>query len=326
MAWSEVLGQDRVVKLLKTHLQDGRVAHAYLFAGPDGVGKRRLAFEMAKALNCTASGGQPCDACTVCRQITRGTHPDVHSVVSGGASDQIKIDMIRHVIGRVALRPYSAEFQVAILEGAERLTEEAANSLLKVLEEPSAHTRFILTTAQFSACLPTIASRCQLVRCQPLPAEVIKQILVTQKGCDEPTATAIASLSGGSASEALALADRWSTYDQWVSLLGSDAPPAWFERPLPESREGVAQLLDGMMHWLRDLAVTATSDTAHVRHVAQAHALQRQARGMDLDRCLETVFELVALRDSLEQFVSPRLVASVAREKWLSLIDLSHHG
>ncbi|MBI3996588.1 MAG: DNA polymerase III subunit delta' [Candidatus Omnitrophica bacterium] len=320
MAWSDILGQERVIELLKTHLQDERVAHAYLFAGPDGVGKRRLAFEMAKALNCTGAGNRPCDACTVCRQIARGTHPDVHSVVAGGASDQIKIDMIRHVIGRVALRPYSAAFQVAILEGAERLTEEAANSLLKVLEEPSAHTRFILTTAQFSACLPTIVSRCQLIRCRPLPADVVKQILITQKGCDEPTATAIASLSGGSASEALALADRWSTYDQWVSLLGSDAPPAWFERPLPESREGVAQLLDGMMRWLRDLAVTATSETAYIAHAGHAVALRRQVRGMDLDRCLDTVFELVALRDSLEQFVSPRLVAAVAREKWLNLI------
>ena len=326
MAWSEVLGQDRIVKLLKTHLQDGRVAHAYLFAGPDGVGKRRLAFEMAKALNCTGAGHRPCDACTVCRQIARGTHPDVHSVVSGGASDQIKIDMIRHVIGRVALRPYSAAHQVAVIDGAERLTEEAANSLLKTLEEPSRATRFLLTTSRPMQCVPTVVSRCQLIRCEPLPHDVLEQILLREQACDAKAAKAIARLAGGSAARALELSGRWAEYQQSLDRLSGPAGE-WLRQPLPETRQDVTELLDGMMAWLRDVAVSAVMDPAaesegvRLVHEARAEALRRQARAADTDRVIRAALALIELRESADQHVSPRMIAALAREQWLSVTE-----
>jgi DNA polymerase-3 subunit delta' len=126
---------------------------------------------MAKALNCLAPSAQdrPCDACIPCRHIARHIHPDVHWLSPGGSSDQVKIDAVRQVLGRIALRPFSGRYQAVLLDGAHRLTEEAANSLLKSLEEPPAHTRFVLTTSQLSRCLPTITSRCQLVRFHRLP-------------------------------------------------------------------------------------------------------------------------------------------------------------
>ena len=141
MAWNDILGHDVVKQIWQAHLEAGTVPGAYLLAGPDGIGKRRLALEMAKALNCLAQAGRPCDQCAPCMQIARQTHPDVHTIVPGGASDQIKIEEIRHLIGRVALRPFSGRMQVALIDGAQRLTEEAANSLLKALEEPSSQTR-----------------------------------------------------------------------------------------------------------------------------------------------------------------------------------------
>ena len=95
MAWADILGQDVVKRVWQTHLAAGTVSSAYLLIGPEGVGKRRLALEMAKALNCLADEAQPCDACTACRQIARAVHPDVHVIVSSGASDQIKIEDIR---------------------------------------------------------------------------------------------------------------------------------------------------------------------------------------------------------------------------------------
>ena len=256
MSWDSILGQAFAKRVLQGHLADGRVAHAYLLAGPDGTGKRLVALEMAKALNCTASGPHPCDVCPTCVQIGRGTHPDVHTLSPVAPSETIRIEAVRQLLGRIVLRPFNAAFQVAIIDGAERLTEEAANSLLKALEEPPAHTRFLLTTAKPSVCLPTIVSRCHLVRCQPPPS-------AGQPARPKPVVSP--------------------------------------ERPLPETRQEVAALLEEMIAWLRNQAAGTAGVTPPI----------------DLDRCIETALELVTLRESLDQFVSPRLVASLAREKWL---------
>lgn len=321
MAWSDIFGHELAKRIFQAHLAAKTVPGAMLLAGPEGVGKRRLALELAKALNCAEGASSPCDRCPSCAQIARSTHPDLHVVVSSGASDQIKIDDIRHVISRVALRPFSARIQVAMIDGAERLTEEAANSLLKVLEEPPATTRFVLLTSRLSECLPTIVSRCQLIHCQPLPAELIRNILMETQGCDAATAEAIALLSRGSAAEAIRLAGGWTRYTHVLKRLASAGSAAWLEEPLPDTREEVLALLDGMVAWLRDVAVAAADPSAPIAHRTYEEPLRRQALRVDLDQCFETAFELAALRDSMEQFVSPRLVASLAREKWLSLTE-----
>ena len=306
MSWDSILGQEVATRVLRAHLADGRVAPAYLLAGPDGVGKRLVALAMAKSLNCTASGPRPCDACPTCVQIGRGTHPDVHVLSPAGASEAIRIEAIRQLLGRIALLPFNAAFQVAIIDGAECLTEEAANSLLKALEEPPAHTRFLLTTARRSDCLPTIVSRCQLVRCRPLPTAAIARLLAEQQRCAPDAARAIAALAAGSASLALELAGRWASREELVARLASPRVSAWLERPLPETRQEVAWLLEEMIMWLRNALVEAAG---------------QPSQAVPLDRCVETALGLVSLRESLDQFVSPRLVASFAREKWLSLSD-----
>ena len=323
MAWDDILGQALAKDLLHAHLVSGRVAPAYLLIGPEGVGKRRLALEFAKALNCTGGTPQPCDACAACGQMGRLAHPDLHVLAPGGASEQIKIETIRQLIGRLSLRPYNAAVQVAIIDGAERLTEEAANSLLKILEEPPARTRFLLTTAARSACLPTIVSRCQLVRCQPLSVEIVRQIVMREAGVEPAAAETIARLAGGSAARALELAGRWAARAALAARAASADPVAWFEPPLPESREDVTALVEGLLEWVRDLACTTVELPEQVAHAQHAPALRRQARGLDPGRCVAVGLKLLALRESLDQFVSPRLVAGLAREQWLSLTTVS---
>ena len=319
MAWNEILGHDLIKLMWQAHLAQERVPNAYLLAGPQGVGKRRLALEMAKALNCTSDAARPCDICPTCLKIGKQTHPDVHVLVPSGASQQIRIEDIRHVIGRINLRPYSARKQIVVIDGAERLTEEAANSLLKSLEEPSASTHFLLVTAHLAHCLPTIRSRCQIIRCEPLSRDLVQQILVQGRGCEPEMAAVIARLCGGSVSRAIELAEQWAAYQHLLEQFSDPSPSRWIGTAMPETRQDVAHLLDGMVGWLRDLAVTAVADPQWVTHASQQRSLAAQAADLDIDRCIETAFELLALRDSIEQFVSPRLIASLAREQWLSL-------
>ena len=121
------------------------------------------------------------------------------------------------------------------------------------------------------------------------------------------------------------LAKRWAAYHAILTRLASRESSVWVEQPPPETRQELVHLLDGMMGWLRDLAVTATAQSVPVAHAMHEEALRRQASRVDVDRCLETALELVALRESVkEQFVSPKLVAALAREKWLSLTHVQH--
>lgn len=325
MAWNDVIGHELAKRIWQSHLATGRVANAYLLAGRAGIGKRRLAFEMAKALNCTGAEPHPCDACSACRSIARGTHPDVHYLVPEGSSDEIRIDEMRSLIGRVALRPFNAKRQVAILDRVERLTEEAANSLLKVLEEPPGATTFLLLTSQASSCLPTILSRCQLIRCQPLSIGTLAQLLTRQAACEGPRAQAIARMSGGSAARALALAKQGEREQAQVGELSAEH---WMERPLPETRQEVGEWIEALLHWLRDVAfvVALDGDARHVIHREAAEALRRQARQIDAEHCVEAAFEFLQLRESLDHFANPRLVAALVRERWLNVHGVRREG
>lgn len=178
-------------------LQSGCLPHALLFSGAAGLGKGEAAAAVARALVCQAAGAGAvggCGACLDCRQAGAGTHPDVRWVTPAGGS--IRIDQVREVVREAHLRPFRGRGRVFVFRDAERMTEEAANSLLKVLEEPPAQTRFILLTAVPGALLPTVRSRCQEVVFRPLPEEAVAAALVGE-GALEEEALRVARLTGG---------------------------------------------------------------------------------------------------------------------------------
>jgi DNA polymerase III subunit delta' len=267
MAWSEIPGQELAKRIFRTHLSSGQIAQAYLLAGPEGTGKRALALEMAKTLVCHKAQGEPCGVCQSCGQVDRRTHPDVHTVASGEEAEAIKIQDIRMILERTSLRPFSSRLQAAVILGAEKLTEEAANSLLKSLEEPNSYTRFLLTTGHLGQCLPTIVSRCQVIRCPSPPGAEMSGIADVLRGQLERS------------------------------------PVEWALTSLPEKRQDVIQLVDSMV--------------LRIREDAPSHGPEM------VERWVDTAFELIALRDSVERFVNPKLAAHLAREKWLSLKELA---
>jgi DNA polymerase III subunit delta' len=235
MSFKGVVGQDQACRVLASGLESGRAPHAYLFAGPEGVGKRTAALRWAMALNCGAArGAEACGQCVSCRKIAEGTHPDVISVgfefqarlLDEPADKQktIKIDTLREMERALRLKPQEGRAKVALLDPADRLGEDAAHALLKILEEPPPGTHLVLLAQDPGQVLGTLRSRCQWVRFRPLPAELLADRLSAERpGEPEEKVRAAALAAEGSMGRALEL------------LEGEEALPFdWETSPLSE--------------------------------------------------------------------------------------------
>ena len=193
------LGNQWAVSLLRGQIEHDALRHAYLFTGPAGVGRRSLALRLAQAVNCEQppANGQYCNQCRACKGIAKMQHPDLHLIALQEGDRKIKIDAVRAVRRSLALTPYEANMQIALFINFDLATEQAANALLKTLEEPSERV-LLLLTAESSESLPaTIASRCEVLRLRTLPREQLSQDLLAIGDTEKDKAELAARLSGG---------------------------------------------------------------------------------------------------------------------------------
>ena len=220
MSWNTLLGHAAQIEKLRSSTAGGRLAHAYAFVGPSGIGKKRFAFELAQCLLCENHADadlDSCGRCSSCQQVAAGTHPDVLAVglPEGKRELPIKLfigeDATRGKEGLcydLSLKPMSGRRRVAIIDDAEALNDVSANALLKTLEEPPPHSVLILIASSADLLLPTIRSRCQVVSFQPLSPADVRQLLIREGvTADEGEAAQAALLCGGSLDSARQLLD-----------------------------------------------------------------------------------------------------------------------
>ena len=210
MAWQRVHGHEAQVEGFRRAVRRGRLAHAYLFTGPAGVGKRLFAGELAKALLCEGNTGdelEACDRCPACAQVEAGTHPDFYPAARPAESLEFPIELMRELCQGFALKSARGRGKVVVIDGADDLNRESANCFLKTLEEPPPRSVLILIGSSPDRQLPTIVSRCQVIRFAPLPPEIVRELLQAQGVEDPALRERLARLSGGSVGEALALAE-----------------------------------------------------------------------------------------------------------------------
>ena len=199
----QVRGYDTLLRQIETSVREGRYAHAYLLVGPPQVGKHTLAVNMAQAVNCLSSNHIPCGECTQCLHIARGHHADVRIIEvqreeeDGPSRREIGIGDVREVQHQASLKPYEGKHRVFVFDGAEHMSEEAANALLKTLEEPPPQVLLILVTSREEALLPTIRSRCQRLELKPLPVAQVANELVSNHSLPDEQAETLARLSMG---------------------------------------------------------------------------------------------------------------------------------
>lgn len=221
MAWHGILGHDDVVAQFRIALERGRLASSFLFVGPAGVGKRRFAMRLAQGLLCPArpeAAMDPCGVCPACLQVDALTHPDLETVRKPDEKSFLPLELLigdkehrgrEGLCRRIALKPFMGGRKVAIIDDADFLNPEGANSLLKTLEEPPPRSVLILIGTTPAKQLPTIRSRCQLVRFRPLAEDLIGEILLSEGIVgDAREARRLAAQSGGSVQRAVALADK----------------------------------------------------------------------------------------------------------------------
>jgi DNA polymerase-3 subunit delta' len=325
---STVQAQTTAVATLRRALAAGRVHHAYLFDGPEGVGKERTAFGLAQALVCERRAPGSADACGTCSACVRAVprqgeqrplHPDV-MVLERGLYDpasigrrlpetqDISIDQVRTIVlARAAFPPHEGRAKVFVVRRAEELSISAANALLKTLEEPGARTHFVLLSSLGDALLPTIRSRTQRVRFGPLPDAVVASLLV-ERGFAEERAAKIAGLAGGSMATAVALGDPDASVrrEEFVgraleSLASGDTAGLLElaeEAKKGDDKELVFKQIEALAAALAGQARTAAGARDRTADIAAArHALALEAmRQLEANAAVQLAVEAMLLR------------------------------
>ena len=228
MSWANIRGQESVRQTFQSAFARGRLGQAYLLVGPDGVGKRLFARELAKALLCENPPAllTACDHCSGCAQVNAETHPDLHTLRTPEGKHELPVDGMRAFCEQLSHKPSRGGRVVGIVEDADDFNAESANSFLKTLEEPPPGAILLLLATGTDRQLPTILSRCQLVRFAPLSAADLAAVLVSQ-GIDDPVRRdRLVRLAGGSVARALALDDDeiWNVREELVTGLMADRP------------------------------------------------------------------------------------------------------
>ncbi len=328
----DVVGHEQAVERLRRSLRAGHIAHAYLITGPARVGKTTLGLRLAQALNCAAAD-PPCGECASCRRIAAGLHPDVRvlSLETAGEGEEgeergrprtgeklIGIGQVRALQHEAALYPHEGRYRVFLILDAENLSPEAGNSLLKTLEEPPPRVVLLLTATDANMLLPTIVSRCQPLRLQPVAAAAIAAHLQA-RGIAKERAELVARLSGGRVGWAIAavtdeepLAERAAVLARLVPLIGAGptqrmATAAQLANEFGRHRASVFLALDLWLTWWRDILLMQAGAAELLVNGDRLDELRTHAAGRDGAATGAYLARIVAARLQLEQNVNPRL-------------------
>ncbi|MBC8264748.1 MAG: DNA polymerase III subunit delta' [Anaerolineales bacterium] len=312
----EMVGHKWAVDLLKRALANERVAHAYLFTGPPQIGKGTLALNFAQALNCLDEE-KPCGQCLACNKIAHSNHPDVQVIEGEGRT--LKIDQMRTLRREAVLSPLEGRWKVYIIQRMEQATAEAANCLLKTLEEPPSGVILVLTASESEALLPTIVSRCQVLNLRPLATETVQRALQERWGVDAERARLLARLSSGRLGWAVAasqddaiITQREKRLDEMVELLGHGRVKRLeYAQQLSHNPEAAPELLHLWLSWWRDLLLKASGSSAGVINTDRENTLREQAQRFSLGQVRNFVEALRTAVWQLEHNANTRLTLEV---------------
>lgn len=307
-----IIGQEKALKILEDAIHKERVAHAYLFYGPKGTGKYTVAAIFAKAIFCLSEGEKPCGVCPNCRKIAHNNFADLHFIYPSGAS--LKIEQFRRIKVELETAAVEGGRRVCIISEAEKMTLVAANSLLKILEEPNPYVHFLLLTDNLYGVLPTIVSRCQLVPFMPIDRRMIEDYLTLNLGKDREEARVISLLAGGSMEKGIVLSEnpevlklRDIAFGIWQGLDSSFS--LWqLSKIFEEQKDYVDELFDIILWLYRDLLIyNQTGDTKLIVNLDWAEEIVKKSGNYTWHRIQDKINCIEETRRYLQQNVNFRM-------------------
>jgi DNA polymerase III subunit delta' len=316
-----MIGHEWAVNMLKKHIVHGTTRHAYLFSGPPGLGRRTLALRFAQALNCPTplEAGIPCGRrCRDCQQIESMRHADLTIIQSESEGGILKVDQIREVRKTLILKPYMSKYRVALFLRFHEANDNAANALLKTLEEAPSYAVLILTADNPEQLLPTILSRCEVLRLRPLSVEAVQRELES-RGLENSRARLLAHISGGRMGYAIRLIEndsllewREERLDDLLKLLPASRVEKFaYADKLARDKDSMRQTITFWLSYWRDVMLrTAQAETPLV-NVDRNVEIEDLAGRMDLSSARNVVGGLENALEKLERNVNPRLLAEV---------------
>ncbi|MGK7346008.1 MAG: DNA polymerase III subunit delta' [Candidatus Nitrospinota bacterium M3_3B_026] len=321
-----IIGQPTALRILRAGLPPGEPAHAYLFMGSEGVGKFTAAFAFARALLCEKRGEDACGVCGTCVKTASGAHPDIivvrPEIREKKVKEEIDIARAREIIRAAGYRPYEARRKVLVIDGADRMNTAAQNAFLKTLEEPPGDTVIILAAVNTGKLLPTIISRCRMVRFNPVPFGALAAFLEERGGMTDEEARAAAALSRGSPGLALsgALDEEKEIREEAISILfGKDGGlrpedilklAVFMDKGADRSR--VDRLLQVMTELVRDLlTMRIRGKCDNLINVDIASRIEKAASGMSRRRLLRIYSVTQEMIFARQWNVNPLLVTGL---------------
>jgi DNA polymerase III subunit delta' len=320
-----LVGNEWAVELLRQQIVHGTTRHAYLFAGPSGVGRRTLALRLTQALNCTQpiEVGIPCGQCRDCKQIEAIGHPDLSIIQADSEGGTLKVDQVREARRTLTLKPYQSKYRVTIFLRFQEANDSAANALLKILEEAPSYVVLVLTADHPEQLLPTIVSRCEVLRLRSLPLEAVESFL-RERGANQDQARLIAHISGGRLGYALRLMQDPSILElrneklneaQSFTTAARVDKFAYAEK-LVKDKDALRNVLLLWLSYWRDVLLCAGGSAVPIANIDRAKEIKSLAERVSMSEVRRMVSKLENSLSQLESNVNARLLTEVILLDW----------
>ena len=315
-----LLGHDWAVDMLRQHVAKSTQRHAYLFTGSRGIGRRSLALAFVRALTCSSppAPGAFCGECRECRQMTRMQHPDLHIIQAEKEGGMLKVGQIRELRKSILLSPYQAKYKIILLLRFQEANLSAANALLKTLEEAPSKVILLLTAENTEQLLPTIVSRCEVLRLRPVPIPRVETYL-REKGVNEDKAQFLAHLSAGRPGYALSLLEddnelhlRHEKIKAFKNLLSASIVNRFaYAKKLAKDKEDFRETLLLWLSLWRDVMLKIAGDEESIVNIDQRELIETLAVQLNLGEAKQ----LLKISENgiwqLKRNVNARLLAEV---------------
>jgi DNA polymerase III subunit delta' len=314
MSFQSIRGQATAKRMLQNSLREDKISHAYIFSGPVGTGRKQMAIEFAKAIYCLNGDGDSCGECRECRKVEHGNHPDLYMIEPDGAS--IKIDQIRELQKEFSYKSASSSTKIYIVSEAETMTTQAANSLLKFLEEPVSQVVAILITENGHALLPTIQSRAQWISFTPMPRAEMTRILIEEGFPEILVRSAVQITAGVQAAKELIEANWFAEMRNLVIQLLKETltrfPLSFItvQQKLIKTNlnEHMPVLFDFIILWLKDMVRLRLGRKEPFVYMDQLDWMSSLAFSRDVTDWVQMMEQAVELQKRFRSNANPQLV------------------